>query len=274
MATRGSRLPLRAAARLLPQLRARARASCPPQSELVALCDQDDRWDPDKLGSCALRSATASWPTRTCGSSRPTGASGARRSGRAVATATTTSPLRDREHDHGRLSTLSPRVARPRAPVPRHPRLSVPRSLDRGLGAGAGPVAYVDRPLYDYVQHPGAVFGDVTAPGRERPSTAQASASLVTSAPVLLRLPGGEAQAQERCCGARPGSPPLNVARSTLHRRERSSVALMWLLARPLRVAARPQRDARDRDRARAGDPVERAARFRRGTGGAGWACR
>ena len=46
---------------------------------------------------------------------------------------------------------------------------------DHWLGCvalAAGDVAYVDGPLYDYVQHGGAVFGDVTSPaarGAARP---------------------------------------------------------------------------------------------------------
>ena len=40
-----------AAARLLPQLRARARRWSPPSAAYVALADQDDRWHPDKLAT-------------------------------------------------------------------------------------------------------------------------------------------------------------------------------------------------------------------------------
>jgi hypothetical protein len=43
------------------------------------------------------------------------------------------------------------------------------------VALAAGDVVYVDEPLYDYVQHAGAVFGDVATGGRVRkPSSARA----------------------------------------------------------------------------------------------------
>jgi hypothetical protein len=116
-----------------------------------------------------------------------------------------------------------------------------------GLAATAiGTVVFVDRPLHDYVQHPGAVFGDV-APGdraastrrRRRPSLKPRRGQFdrwraayfygylsraLQAQTLLMRSPGG--------LGAR-------------HRRvlerfvacEDSPTALAWLALRPLRSA-------------------------------------
>jgi hypothetical protein len=105
-----------------------------------------------------------------------------------------------------------------------------------------GEVAYVDRPLYDYVQHPGAVFGHVN-PGRsgarrrrpKRPAGARElmarwraayfygfAARDVQARTLLLRCPGLTAR-----------------KRRTLERFSRGGpLTFAWLMARPLRALA------------------------------------
>jgi glycosyltransferase involved in cell wall biosynthesis len=151
----------------------RALELVPPDADLVALCDQDDRWHPDKLAT--LRAALdAAPPTTTLAFSdqRLTGPDGRvlRESlwqGRAV------------NHDD-LLSMLVANAVTGAATLFRRALLDVLLPFpdtpglqfhDHWLGCAAlaaGDIAYVDRPLYDYVQHGGAVFGDVTTGDRRR----------------------------------------------------------------------------------------------------------
>jgi glycosyltransferase involved in cell wall biosynthesis len=145
----------------------RAIGLAPPEAGLLALADQDDRWHPEKLATlrAALGSAALAYSDQ-----RLTDAAGR--------------VLRDtlwqgRRNNHTDIASqlvantvagaavLFPRrlldVALPFPHVPGVP------FHDHWLGLAAmaaGEVAFVDRPLYDYVQHRGAVFGDVAAGDR------------------------------------------------------------------------------------------------------------
>jgi hypothetical protein len=102
------------------------------------------------------------------------------------------------------------------------------------LALAAGDVAYVDRPLYDYVQHAGAVFGDVTlGAGRRtrrpwRPAAAADyfygfAARRVQVETALLRTAGRIA-------------PARRSALERFLRAEDSPLAWAALAARPLRA--------------------------------------
>jgi hypothetical protein len=96
-------------------------------------------------------------------------------------------------------------------------------------------VAYVDRPLYDYVQHPGAFFADVTHRRKRarrrflrggRGAYFRGYQPRVVMAEALLarlgnRLTPAKRRALERFIAA-----------------ERSPLAFVWLALRPLRVLA------------------------------------
>ena len=61
-----------------------------------------------------------------------------------------------REHRHGRRDAVPPRGRRARAAVPGRARAGSSTTTGSGSSRSpAGDVAYVDRPLYDYVQHRG-----------------------------------------------------------------------------------------------------------------------
>ena len=145
----------------------RALALAPAGAELIALCDQDDVWHPDKLAT--LRAALGG-AGMVYSDQRLVDAGGR--------------VLRDtlwrgRRNNHADLVSLLVAnsvtgaavlmrrdLAALALPFPDTPGLQF---HDHWLGLvalAAGEVAYVDRPLYDYVQHAGAVFGDVTASGR------------------------------------------------------------------------------------------------------------
>ncbi len=180
-----------AAAGLLPQLRARAAARA-GEAELIALCDQDDRWQPEKLAVLRRRSAAPRWSTPTSGWSTRTAACCATRCGRDGATTTPTSPRCSSANTITGAATLFRReVAELALPFPERPGAAVPRPLDRARGARRGDVAYVDRPLYDYVQHGGAFFGDV----RRRPGRAARRCCAGGAAPT-------SSATRPRCAGA------------------------------------------------------------------------
>ncbi len=141
----------------------RALRLAPPEATLVALCDQDDRWHPEKLS--VLRAALGDAALAYC-DQRLVDADGR------LLRETLWAGRRNNHTDLASLvvantitgaAMLLPRAVVERAlPFPDSPGFQF---HDQWLGLVAlasGEVAYVDRPLYDYVQHAGAIFGDVT----------------------------------------------------------------------------------------------------------------
>jgi glycosyltransferase involved in cell wall biosynthesis len=152
----------------------RALEMLPSGADLVALCDQDDRWYREKLA--VLRDALGS-AQLVYSDQRLTDADGR--------------VLREtlwmrRRNNHTNLASLliansitgaatlfRREVAELMLPFPDPPGWQF---HDHWLGLVAmamGEIAYVDRPLYDYVQHPGAILGQVIqsnppAEGRKR----------------------------------------------------------------------------------------------------------
>ena len=132
----------------------------PKRAPLLALCDQDDRWHPDKLAT--LRDAIGSRPL-ACSDARLTDGRGGVVSeelwpGRRFESASLASCLISNAIP-GASMLLRREVAELALPFPSVPGWAF---HDRWLAAVAtalGPVAYVDRPLYDYVQHSGGVLG-------------------------------------------------------------------------------------------------------------------
>jgi len=220
----------------------RALRMVPAEAELVALCDQDDFWHPDKLE--VLRKALGS-AQLVYSDQRLVDADGR---------VLSDTLWRGRRNNHtslasmlvantvtGAASLFRREVAELTLPFPDTPGLQF---HDHWLGAvalAAGDVAYVDRPLYDYVQHPGAVFGKVGtkpssgAPRRRMGPPWRGTFNRWRSAYFLGYL-AREVQAQTlsvRC-------PELLTARK---RRDldryiasaRSPLAFLWLATRTLR---------------------------------------
>ncbi len=145
----------------------------PAGVELVALCDQDDRWYPDKLA--ALRAGLGD-AVLVYSDMRLVEADGR--------------PLREtmwrgRRNNNSDLvsmlvaNTITGASALFRRelldlglPFPDTPGFQFHDHWLAVVALASGRAAYIDRPLYDYVQHPGAVFGHVThgsrPPSRQR----------------------------------------------------------------------------------------------------------
>jgi glycosyltransferase involved in cell wall biosynthesis len=145
----------------------RALRLAPAEADLLALCDQDDVWHPDKLE--VLRGALGS-AQLVYSDQRLTDADGR---------VLRQTMWQGRSNNHTNLASMlvantitgaatlfRREVAELALPFPEPPGF---RFHDHWLGLVAlasGEVAYVDRPLYDYVQHAGAIFGDVSQGGR------------------------------------------------------------------------------------------------------------
>jgi glycosyltransferase involved in cell wall biosynthesis len=211
----------------------RALGMIPAGTELVALCDQDDRWHPDKLG--VLR--------RAIGSAQLVYSD--QRLVDAHATVLRETLWKGRRNNHTNLaSMLIANTVTGAAVLFRRELLDVLLPFpdtpgiqfhDHWLGVAAlatGELAYVERPLYDYVQHAGAVFGDVSQGGAAR---GRGSARGAYFYGYLAR----EVQAETLLarCGGRLAPRKRRVLRRFVAAQS-SLFAFAWLALRPLRELA------------------------------------
>ena len=261
----------------------RALGLAPPTAGLVAIADQDDRWHPGKLAT--LREALG--PARLVYSDQRVVTPGGE-----VLSGTYWSK---RRNNHTNLaSLLISNTVTGAASLMRHDLLDdalpFPEVLgepyhDHWLGLVAlcsGEIAYVDRPLYDYVQHENAVLGHAganTVEGRsgmawlgrlkrgERPAVGWRSlyffeyCRLALFATVLLlrcgeRMPAAKRAALESFLGAEssPRSFAWLASRSarallghneTLGAERRLAAGIVWRHALPLLAGARRGRHGR-----------------------------
>jgi glycosyltransferase involved in cell wall biosynthesis len=224
----------------------RALEMVPPEADLIALCDQDDRWDPDKLQ--VLRRCLGD-AVLVYSDLRLVDAQG-------VVLRHTLWRGRANNHDNlasmlvantitGAAMLCRRELMEIALPFPDTPGFQFHDHWLAVAALAAGEIAYVDRPLYDYVQHPRAVFGDVTHGSR---STSRGGVrgwvarlrDLRTSsrwkAAYFYGYLSREVQAQVLL--ARGGERLTAPKRRTLTRFaacDRSLGALAWLAIRPLR---------------------------------------
>ena len=229
----------------------RALRLAPPEAEFVAFADQDDRWDAQKLDVLLDRIGGATVAYSDARIVTPSGE---------LLSETYWSQRRNNNSNFVSLllaNTVSGSAALFRREVVERalpfPYASGGLFHDHWLatvGLALGRIAYVDRPLYDYVQHDAALLG------HER---AQAWANGARSLPVRLRHfredPGyfyehwRTTYFQEYCrvslmarlllerCGPEL-SPQRRTALERLVRAERSPGSVAWLAGRQLRGAA------------------------------------
>jgi glycosyltransferase involved in cell wall biosynthesis len=230
----------------------RALRMVPGEIELVALCDQDDRWHPDKLAT--LRAAIGADPGAILAYSdlrlvdaggrvlRETFWRGRSNNSDNLASMVIANTIT------GAAMLFRRELIDIAVPFPDTPGFQFHDHWLAIAALSAGDIAYVDRPLYDYVQHAGAVFGDVTH-GARRPELAGFAGLLarLRARPKTLGWRAGyfygylarEAAAQTalvRCADRLPARKRRALQRFIAC--DRSIAALLWLLARSLRRLA------------------------------------
>ena len=226
----------------------RALSLAPAEAELFALCDQDDRWYPDKLSVLrrSLGDAQLVYSDQRLVDAggrvlRDSMWKGRRNNHTDVASLLVANSIT------GAATLFRREVAELALPFPETPGMQF---HDHWLGLvalAAGDIAYVDRPLYDYVQHGGAIFGDVA--GGADPAAASPPAPKRSLLNALLdRFRGGrgayflgylprDMQARAllvRCDGRLTASKRRALTRFTDS--AHSPPAFVWLVARSLRT--------------------------------------
>ena len=212
----------------------RALRMAPAAAPLLALCDQDDRWHPDKLA--VLR--------RALGDARLVYSD--QRLVDAEGRVLRETLWRGRRNNHTDLASLlvansvtgaatlfRREVADLALPFPDTPGLPFHDHWLALVALAAGDVAYVDRPLYDYVQHRGAFFGAVTQdgpPARRRLLRGGRAAYFRGYVPRDLLAEVLLARCAERLTA------PKRRALRRFRAAARSPLAFAWLAARPLRT--------------------------------------
>jgi hypothetical protein len=228
----------------------RALGMVPGDAELVALCDQDDRWFPEKLATlrASLGEAELVYSDQRL----------VDRNGRVLAETL----WRGRRNNHTNLSSLMVansvtgaaalfrrRLLDHALPFPEVPGWQFHDHWLAVVALSTGNLAYVDRPLYDYVQHQGAILGQVMV---ESPADSDAVPRRRCSPRAWLRGAAGgwrsayfcaylriQVQAQtilSRCPDRL--APGKRRALVRLANADSSPLAFTWLAARPIRALA------------------------------------
>jgi Glycosyl transferase family 2 len=215
----------------------RALELVPEGVELIALCDQDDRWHPDKLRTLRAELGRA---RMVYSDLRLVDARGrilretmwVRRRNNC----TNLASLLVANSVTGAAMLLRRSVAELALPFPDTPGLQFHDHWLALVALASGKVAYVDRPLYDYVQHPGAVFGEVSGNGGPAKGAVRGRRSRGWRAAYFCGYLGRAVQAQAllvRCSALL--TPGKRRALERYVESERRPVAFAWLLLRPLR---------------------------------------
>jgi glycosyltransferase involved in cell wall biosynthesis len=215
----------------------------PPEAELVALCDHDDRWYPEKLQVLrhALGTAGVAYSDQRLVAAdgrvlRETLWSGRRNNHTNLASLLIANTIT------GAATLMRREVAELALPFPDTPGWQFHDHWIALVALASGEVAYVDRPLYDYVQHPGGILGQAASHGRAQ------SAQRLPYPEKLRRFFRGwraayfygyrarevQAQALLARCAATLSGPKRRVLRRFIAA-ERSPMAFTWLAIRALR---------------------------------------
>lgn len=221
----------------------RALELIPEGIRLVALCDQDDRWHPEKLrtlrneiGDAALVYSDMRLVEADGRVLRDTMWQGRRNNHEDLVSMLVANTIA------GASTMFRRELLELVLPFPDMPGFQFHDHWLAVMALACGSVAYVDRSLYDYVQHPGAVFGHVTHGGRQGKRWRLSALWERLGVPrwraaYLYGYVSREVQARVallRCAEQMPAG-----KRSALERFiacDSSLVALLWLACRPLRA--------------------------------------
>ncbi len=215
----------------------RALTMVPADARFVALADQDDRWQPRKLevlaaaiGSARLAYSDARIIDREGGVVSPTYWVSRRPNSGDLASLLVANTVTG-------AAALFPRELLDRAlPFPEVPGRAYHDHWLALLALAEGEIAYVDEPLYDYVQHDGAVLGHVGGEPAPPPAGAAASRAQRWRQAYLedYRRVLGLASALQQRCEPLPDRRRRRALRRFLAS-ERSPLGLAWLAQRWLR---------------------------------------
>jgi Glycosyl transferase family 2 len=217
----------------------RALRMAPAEAELLALCDQDDRWYPEKLETLRRRLGDAQlvYSDQRLVDARGQVVRETMWTGRAN-NHTDLAALLTANTVTGAATLFRRDVASLALPFPDLPGLQFHDHWLAVVALASGQVAYVERPLYDYVQHGGAVFGEVAG---ERTPAHTAVRGLVREARGAYFLGYLQREVMAQTLVARCGAlltPAKRRALERFARAQRSLPALAWLALRPLRALA------------------------------------
>jgi glycosyltransferase involved in cell wall biosynthesis len=219
----------------------RALRFAPRDAGLIALSDQDDVWHPDKLAT--LRASIGEAPLvysdqrlvdrdgRVLRETMWVGRSNNRTSLASMLVANTVT---------GAASLIRRDVVERALPFPDCPGIEFHDHWLALVALASGPLRYVDRPLYDYVQHPDAILGRVVgsdASGRRGRRVLRAPRMREWRGAYFLGYLPGRMRAQTllmRCGDTLARSDRRALERYL--RADRSPRAFLWFVTRPLRM--------------------------------------
>lgn len=218
----------------------RALTLVPPEAQLIALSDQDDLWHPDKLAT--LRASIGSAPLAYSDQRLTDPAGQVMRdtmwAGRSN-NCTNMASMLFANTVTGAAMLIRRDVIERALPFPECPGMQFHDHWLALVALACGRLKYVDKPLYDYVQHGGAILGRVAGGGgvgqgrrRLRPPRMRDW----RGAYFLGYLPG-RMRAETllmRCSDTLTASERRGL--ELYMRAESSPLAFLWMIARPLRM--------------------------------------
>ncbi len=215
----------------------RALTLAPPDAELVALCDQDDVWRVDRLAilRAALGSAMLVYSDQRLVD--PSGAVLRNTLWRGRANNfTNIASLLVANTVTGASALFRREVGERAVPFPDTPGIDFHDHWIALVALASGEINYVDRPLYDYVQHPAAILGKVAGESRRRRRPGHLPRMREWRAAYFLGFIPGRMFALTLLmrCGALL-TPTKRRALERYLASERSALAFVWLILRPLR---------------------------------------
>ena len=222
----------------------RALKMAPPQAELIALCDQDDVWHPQKLSTLRSSIGSSSLVYSDCRLVDPGGRvlretlwTGRRNNWSNLASLLFANTVT------GAAALFRRDVAELALPFPDSPGIEFHDHWVALVALASGEIAYVDAPLYDYVQHSGAILGKVASPdGAPKLASAGRPVRLLPRmralrAAYFLGWIPSEVRARTlllRCAASL--SPGKRRVLERHLRAARSGRGFAWLVLRPLRA--------------------------------------
>jgi glycosyltransferase involved in cell wall biosynthesis len=215
----------------------RALMLAPAEADLFALCDQDDAWHPDKLavlrnelGSASLVYSDLRLVDARGGVLRETLWRARSNNWTNMASLLVANTVT------GAAALFRREVAELALPFPDSPGIEFHDHWIALVALASGELAYVDRPLYDYVQHEAAVLGKVSGETRSRRSPRLRRTRVWRAAYFLGFVPGRiRALTLLLRCGERM-APAKRRALRRFVACESSPLAFAWFLLRPARA--------------------------------------